>query len=567
MAVSYDGGGHRETTLLPDPLARHAVWRLGTWALPATTISVASLVVFAVVLGFLSRNAQLRALFTLPLDPALPGFTAAAVAWSVAWSCRCRPGRPWPRYFALCLSAMASLVAVLCSLPVVRREPFVQALALSSLAASLTLAARQLRIRPDSPWLERIAPATVLLVLGFLLPATYLLASAAVDLQRRRLAMRIERLEAFTHEVQEAAAHDWTKIASEPKPAARMVERLREMSPRALLPDGEAWRAAAALGLDSDLARAVGELSGAVVRALDPQVGPRVSTLMEPAVYWDADAKRWVESARFETVSETTRAYYRELGRVFVEVGSLLPAATEPVRAGLADLYQDGLTHVRDSVDKLRLGFTDGWVVQDLPPELAGGQAVPLVEILTAPMLPPLGPSQAVHPTAADVTALLDLTLFRARALAGRGLQGCLFRPDYEEGGHTYARLDCPTYLPRQSGGSGAELRAEVRVVYRSERSWDLRPSQRPVEIFYLFPIPEGVQETSFRQAVMNDLATALAWRGQGDARPKDRSGALAEGFSLTRNGIEVVKMLRATRERFLDGRSILVVRAVPSSD
>jgi len=175
------GAGHRErASAIPDPLAPGSLLhRLSTLGLPAVTLSWVSLLAFLIVLATVQHSAALRSDYRFPVllphwSGGLIALGAAALAWAIAVAGSRRPGRLWPRLWALVLAVGASLIAIAALLrPAGLPTAQVDALVTASLAGALTLAPRLARIHPASDWTQRIAPlsllATLLLILSLAL--------------------------------------------------------------------------------------------------------------------------------------------------------------------------------------------------------------------------------------------------------------------------------------------------------------------------------------------------------------------------------------------------------------
>lgn len=203
--MSRLASGHRETQRnIPDPLQRGGwISLIGTLAPPAVTLSTASLLVCAIVFGFLQRNPELRAIFSLQamfgettgegqgwqrLAVLGAGLATACLAWLIVLRCQRRPGPIAPRLWALFLAGLTSAWAVLqCLSPWPNNAPWLDAATVASFAATLTLLPRLLRFHPDSAWLQRIAPLSLLLVLLAVLPAMDYLGGDMVQVRKRGL--------------------------------------------------------------------------------------------------------------------------------------------------------------------------------------------------------------------------------------------------------------------------------------------------------------------------------------------------------------------------------------------
>jgi len=165
--------GPRQTAI-PDPLAPGS-WgeRLAALGLPAAMLSWASLLALLIVLAALQYSPVLRAHYALPLRPTWAvALVAGLLAWAVVLAGRRRPGRLWPRLWALTLAALGTLVSTAALLaPAWLPGPQLDALVTATLAGALALAPRLARLHPDSAWTQRLAPLSLLLTLALILPS------------------------------------------------------------------------------------------------------------------------------------------------------------------------------------------------------------------------------------------------------------------------------------------------------------------------------------------------------------------------------------------------------------
>jgi len=168
-----DTGRRRRQTAIPDPLSPGSwVERLATLGLPAAMLSWASLLAALIVLAAVQHSPELRAHYALSVGPTWAvALVAGVLAGAVVLAGRRRPGRLWPRLWALTLAALATLVsAAALFAPAWLPAPQLHALVTATLAGALALAPRLARLHPDSAWTQRIAPLSLLLTLALILP-------------------------------------------------------------------------------------------------------------------------------------------------------------------------------------------------------------------------------------------------------------------------------------------------------------------------------------------------------------------------------------------------------------
>jgi len=492
---SYAAAHAQSETVLPEPLAGVGVWNVGARALPAVMLSVCSAAVFALVLLFL-RLGRAYELFVLQFPgTAIIGAIAAALSWGVAAKCRRRPGRLWPRIWALVLACLNSVIALLGL--VFPDRSWALALAVAGLAAAATLAPRLVKLRPDNPMVQWVAPISLLMILLVILPTSCVVRRTITSKTEQRVEQRIQQFRLWTLEVKEATGFDWERMEQNPDAAAKAVARLKQLHFQEQVDDAEVWRSAAVLGKDRELATAMRGLTAQIVAGLEPQRVPRVSQLHEAAIRWDSQEKRWESYSQFATLSDVTGSYYQELGRLF---GELASQDTSVVNSGLVDYKEDYGTQrdaLQNHLKAVATTWADNWAPYRVPEYVAfaGRQHAPLGDVLRASFIE----SEGVSLVPGQLWQLTTLPLHRLKTMA-RGSPGCeggesvegdtrrrapgCHCQSYVESGREYFRLDCYSYSPRKEG-TGAELRVEMRLVYQSPASsWLSRPTL-PAEIFF----------------------------------------------------------------------------------
>lgn len=148
----------RRARSFPDPLQHPGVLRPSAWMLPSTALSILSplalLVVTATMMGTAEHWGGLR-LRLAPFAAALPVAAALLPAWILAWRCGRRPGRYWPRLWALGL-ALACTASTPVSFVYGFADPLLPSLNCGLLAACLFLLPRLVHLHPDSAWIARI---------------------------------------------------------------------------------------------------------------------------------------------------------------------------------------------------------------------------------------------------------------------------------------------------------------------------------------------------------------------------------------------------------------------------
>ncbi len=515
---------HRETqTRLPDPLAGTGFLNIGTWALPAVALSIASAVVFLIVMLFLQHDLEIRSFFILPQAASIPlAVFSAALAWIIVLQCRRRPGRPLPRLWALALAVLTSSITLL--VLVLPKSSVANALLVGGIAAVVTLLPRLTKLRPDSGMVPLVAPLAFVGVLLLVLPSVWMVGRTITNKNRSRVDEVIRQLRLWTTEVRAVSAYDWSQMEEAPDAATQAVARLRPIRAGELLHEADLWHQAAILGKEGELSTAATELVDAAVAGFDPERVPKVSSLEEPAVYWNTYDKRWEASLAFPKASDVVGRYHQELGRIFAEIDAGEALTDSQGSVAVKQHCSQKKAALRTSLEAQMKTWVDNWAVFRVPDhdELLGRSEVSLVDLLQTPMT--TGGVPALRP--ADLPQLLSLPLWTARQRSASA-PGCRsLEYDYKES--SYFRLDCYSYSP-QPGGMGADLRVEVRLVYRLDKT------DGPVEVYFLFPVPAAGSE-NLDASLMEDLANSVRKVSGAEIRGNDLGGSVTTGFRVVQN-------------------------------
>ena len=132
-------------------------------------------------------------------------------------------------------------------------------------AAAVSLSPRLLKLRPDSLWVQRIAPLSLLFVLLLVLPAAGTLRHSIVATKRAAVEQAVERFRQWTATVQEVTGRDW-HLEEDPQGAAQAVGALAQIRPAEPVGDAELWRSAAVLNRGSELSTGAKALATAAAR-------------------------------------------------------------------------------------------------------------------------------------------------------------------------------------------------------------------------------------------------------------------------------------------------------------
>jgi hypothetical protein len=330
-------------------------------------------------------------------------------------------------------------------------------------------------------------------------------------------------------------------MEADPAGASTAVARLQSLRVPPDLADAYVWRAAAVLGRGDGLAARVGAVVAASEETL---LAANAPLLTLPEYSYNPGSRAWETHPQFVTLSTNVASYYRELVRVRREVGGALASVQHEAGANAA------LSPFRESqqrVSQWAAAAQQSWTRRWLTPAFDPPHPTPsLPEVLRLPL-------PGIRYTPAHLADLASLEKSKGEQLA-RG--PC--RPlTYDMESYGLYRIDCDNYVLNPAG-PGARQFVEVRFVYRSQAPLLIRDDARPVELYYSFPVPAGVDAAGYRMEAMRHLFEAV-----GNAYPgrtqTPRGGPPTDGFVLT--GPVPLKILKPMGET---GLNSVVIRVVP---
>ena len=553
------GAGHRERqSAIPDPLAAGSLaQRLGTLGLPAAMLSWASLLALLSVLAAVQHSAQLRAAyrFFLPL-PWLAALGAAALAGAVVAAGSRRPGPLWPRLWALALAALASAIAIAALVrPAGLPTAQLHALITATLAGALALAPRLARIHPDSDWTQRVAPASLLLVLALIVPPALTGVPGPVagpDRQARpngtdgpTLDAAIAALDDTEAALRAATDFNWSRFDLRLPKAEAVIAGLRALPRHPLARPAGGWGKSAAPGRADAFTAVAQRLMGSVARGLDPERAggiPRLSSL-------------GLGAQGLAGPSRIVADYFEQLGRLFQ---ALDPAPVGITTGPLPGAYAAATADLRGFLQAIGERWSDAWSVTMI--EHPPGPGV--TETLTPRALlgKTLFADKGTGYRANEVARLWGLDLAAARRLQPGGRNDCGGQA-FEQPGREY-RIDCFAYAPAAGAGPkgrGAAVLAELRIVY-SSRTGALSERSPPAEIWYAFVVPAGAspaERDRYQRTTLDALLAALK-----DADLSVSGAASDQGFRLKRK-TQAWKLTAPLIDHHLADRDWVVMRVL----
>lgn len=311
---------------LPDLLAAVPWWYPGTWGPPAFTVSLVSAAMTAFAAWFLFRNELVKAMFRFPFDSLWVAIPAMGLAGVIVWRASLRPGKLWPRLWALILAAFCTFVT-LWTLYVKatpqKDAPRLHALAAIGALAALTLTPRLFHVHPFSVWVRHAAPAALAFVVLLCFPLIFLSENVVVAKERQVLDTKAEGLERASRNISGIVHARITK----PTPFSyeqASPQKLQDVSFKEFLPDEADWKALDLLQRETGVAyqeRMRKAMAGLIEVLVDGAENSDAPNLSEAPIYADGVSEnndsRWRENRRFPGEAAAAGSYYHELGRMF----------------------------------------------------------------------------------------------------------------------------------------------------------------------------------------------------------------------------------------------------------
>ncbi len=517
---------------LPFPQTGLSRFNPGHWFLPATALSLGSILAGTLTFIGLISWPRSRALFELP-HPGLTGLFAAGLATALTWWVRDRWVPMFARLWTPTLGIACMVLALLTIIPSLADQPLLNILVASSLVSALALLPRFSPLRAHQWFPYRATPLTLLLLGLAGCPALFTVqARVAIDTQSE-IDLWLEQLEMTTAKLTSITSERWSDIHTKPEKTKRRLEdwsaALDEAESFDLQRPVRLWEKAHVLGRSAELETAWSDLHSAVKAPFDHEAPPRLSELGAPAIQQERRKASWSRNPNLTLVSSMTQQYYSLAWR---GAELTLQSMDTPTGAGPAAFTstaasaQSTRAGIMEALDHLADSYTDGWPVYGLPEPAWGDHTRPGVDwILGTPLMSDAGQASESEYRAANLAALFQLTQQDARTLASNG-HGCQAR-EYPADSDDIFRLDCTTFLPAPSGGY-ANPHMEARLVWHREA-----PSSRPQGLYYVVAVPSGLGADQYRDMFMNALGIQAQQLGSGVPRDKSRDANRADGFFL----------------------------------
>jgi hypothetical protein len=351
-----------------------------------------------------------------------------------------------------------------------------------------------------------------------------------IDLETRRVKETVSRLSWLANEIRGRTNYAWNTMLEKPTEAREQVASIRSIKLTPALPDQWVWDGAALLGLTDELRRAAGDLAAAVSEAIGKVKPPRLGI---PSVQADMDAKNWRKIPGYDEAAATTAAYYKEVQRLFTELGAKLP--NSPAR----EVYVQAKLDYDDRVKVAASSFGEHWLVPivgvngEKPLALidAGRTnigATPLVDFKRWKSVP-FGLASQLHKTDACTEDPFRYTKqhneTRYRQEGNESVPYTITITDY------YYRVECYAY---SAVGEGASTLAQLHLLYKLDSN--LRSSaadpRLPVQVALYWTPPRDTGATPSQSVLLDALAKDVRGLPEGEKPDPISGGTFDRGFS-----------------------------------
>jgi len=336
--------GHQETQpKIPDPLESPR-FPNPLAGLPSYVLSRTSIVILAAILLLPVVNRPAWYVFKLPVAPAWLLGLAVGLAASVLLVCRHRPGRLFPRLWALLLT-LAALLALLGRLVGVAprgvESPYSHLTALALLCAAASLAPRLTRLHPDSVWIRRIPYVSVAIGCSCFL-ALYLSSARGIDpAAQERFATVLREIRHLTSAAENAAAHKWPSVGGDLTATKAIVDELSSLTVPPDCRDRSFWRLAAAAGKVTELKAAIRETVQATADALKSDLVPE--PVSEPGDFYRRDSKtgKLIHVSEEVQLKELIDGFQKALKGLFEDLSTSFLTIADESPGELRDFSQE----------------------------------------------------------------------------------------------------------------------------------------------------------------------------------------------------------------------------------
>jgi hypothetical protein len=526
-----DGFAEATRDLPPSLLQGAPRWYPGTWAPPAITLTIASILVFLASLSFVFRNALTRNLFRFPVpegwSPAAGSYylaipaIAAALAWLLVRRCANRPGPNLPRYWVFLLALICTGITLYSLVDCFligneRGNPAVHGTSAAALMAVLTLLPRLKRVFPYEGIVLHVAALSMVIVLLAGIPVAWWIGESIINYERSRVESASLRVKQLTSEIDDALGYNWSTLVVNPAPAKRQAGRLESISLVQALPDAYVWQAAKILGNDAELKDAVGSLASEVAGGISRDGAPRLNI---PRYRLDPNGEKWESNARFADAAAVASSYYREVKRLMDELESDLS------RSPAADAFLEAKRGYMERLKSLYGRFDQHWIASTAAPKTLfreesfdRASLLHLADTQLQPAALPLGDfaawkqlpwSQALSlmmegGSCSDRRTQRDERVRRERPDPLDATKVVVYYDTYR-----YYRVECYSYAATDDK-PGVDMLAQIDLTYKTDANVALPAANRePLQTSLYVYLPRGQQQDEFLQRVMQDFAAA----------------------------------------------------------
>lgn len=498
----------------PDPLDKGKWFNIGLWAPPAIMLSWVSLLAGVIIFWFLQRG-SLQTCFTVQnwdgfANPqsVLMGFAVAAclLVWWIVVKCGRRPGTFWPHLWAPLLAISTTIATIMQIHRLIDKsaavfwlsESRLDAFTIACIAATIALSPRLLRLYPDSHWVERVAPVSLLGVLAVFIPAMYFIAGDITAIQDKKFNIELKNLRETTTALTrcngdgESCSDKLDRVASsllnnseaqscsqESIDAKNREQQLAEAKNKLL--DIFVVTSLQKLGLQIDSAAKnqtidpninLNDLqkwlqqaehqqritaNGAIYQTYQNLLKTVIATLDQAPVLNESPVKTedskdgpWPENPYFPDTSNQVIAYYRSVSDLFNKMGALVEGKVPDLQT----VYQEAQSDWNKYLQKMENNWSTHWLAPYLT-ENTNRTLQPLTNVLGMPVL-------GTH-SVNNIGGLFKLG--KQDVIQGISKANCIKKLS-EKKENTFS-YQCRTYITNAKGD--AELRVDFRLLYEDD--------------------------------------------------------------------------------------------------
>ena len=523
---------------VPTPVSSKNLYIL--FGMPATMLSIFSMITLITVFFFLQKNELLKELFKIPEQILILILVLSTIlSFIIMLFCAKRPGGIWYRYWNLLLFLLNLGILILYFLPI-HIIPFFQAeiqyFISSSLfdvtvcaiaSATFVLLPRLISLSVNSWWLSRISLISLLVVLGFTATTIHFGQAEIISGVQSKTLTTIQAIKKETKIINNSHYQSDKKLAV-----------------KALLFKDEFWRKAKIFKLNQTLFEVSEQKISAVASKIDKVASFSLENITDPAIYYDETSNKWVNNKQFILSVKKTLSYYHYIQTLLKTIQPDNQTSLTEDTQELNHLYQLQTQRFEKMIDNLQ----GSWLNASLHNKLIGNKKLSLTDFLSIPIIKEKSQYNATNPW-----QWLSMPLNEAKQLEQEASTGCRFS-EYDAKRKQYFRMDCYAYNDFDKNLTTPLI--EMRIVYAEK---NLNEESLPRELYYIFPIPKRVLAENYKTNIISSFIAEIR-KENSSVRVRNNRSSAKDGVSLTLDN-QKISIHRLRRKNYFKQQDMIELR------